>query len=576
LGYGGRFVWGRAGGDPHLITLLEEAIAALGDGRSELKSRTLARLAGALRDDPSTEPRESLGKQAVDLARQLGDPATLAYALEGLYAAVWRPDNPEERLAIASESLALGGKAGDRERSLHAHQHRLFAFLELGEMPSVYRELDAIDRLAEEFRQPAQSWPPISMRAMLTLFEGRFAEAEIAIPAVFRLRERTTRSDAVLAQAFQLFQLRRAQGRLAAIADLLHQAAQQLTWYPVLRCAVVLLRCELGMETQARTEFEDIAAEDFATLPFDNKWVSSMSLLSETASLLGDNHRAKILYERLLPYAERNGVSAGDGCTGSVSRYLGMLAATMSRSDDAARHFEEALRLNMRMGARPSVAQTQLDFAVMLVARGGGGDRARASELVSAALKTCDELEMPALQVKVAAVLSQLGVGAPTAATLRADARPVLQLDSSSPITVEDGSFRKEGEYWTVAYEGRLVRVRDSKGIRVLARLLASPNRPHAALDLERLGASGDEMTARSIASGDAGELIDDEARRAYRVRLAELRQDIDEASGLGNADRVGAPASSVEPSGWVDDRAVPDRSPSGPVSTSLGQSNRP
>ncbi|HSO94340.1 MAG TPA: hypothetical protein VLS53_07725, partial [Candidatus Dormibacteraeota bacterium] len=301
-------------------------------------------------------------------------------------------------------------------------------------------------------------------------------------------------------------------------------------------------RCELGMETQARTEFEDIAAADFATLPFDNKWVSSMSLLSETASLLGDHHRARILYERLLPYAERNGVSAGDGCTGSVSRYLGMLAATMSRSDDAVRHFEEALRLNMRMGARPWVAQTQLDFAVMLVARGGGGDRVRASELMSDAFKTCNELGMPALQVKLAAAMSQLGVAVPTEAARREDARPpLLQLERSVPPAAEGGSLLKEGEYWTVAYGGRLVRVRDSKGIRVLARLLASPDRPHAALDLERIGTAGDEMTARAIASGDAGELIDDEARRAYRVRLAELRQAIDEASGLGTADRVAA-----------------------------------
>jgi hypothetical protein len=43
-------------------------------------------------------------------------------------------------------------------------------------------------------------------------------------------------------------------------------------------------------------------------------------------------------------------VAAGDGCTGSVSRYLGLLATVSSRPDDAARRFEEGLERNARMG----------------------------------------------------------------------------------------------------------------------------------------------------------------------------------------------------------------------------------
>lgn len=134
LGYGGRFVWGRAGGDLRMVPLLEEGREAVGDEDSPLKARILARLAGALRDDRSLEPRESLGEQAVDLARRLGDPATLAYALEGLHAALWRPDNPQQRLEIAGEAIAVGSKVRDLERVLHAHEHRLFAFLEFGDM----------------------------------------------------------------------------------------------------------------------------------------------------------------------------------------------------------------------------------------------------------------------------------------------------------------------------------------------------------------------------------------------------------------------------------------------------------
>jgi hypothetical protein len=82
--------------------------------------------------------------------------------------------------------------------------------------------------------------------------------------------------------------------------------------------------------------------------------------------------------------------------------------------------------------------------------------------------------------------------------------------------------------------------LRDSKGMRVLAQLLAQPGRPHPSLDLDRVGSPGDNAIARSAASGDAGELLDEEARRAYRARLAELRAAVEDADGVESADAVG------------------------------------
>jgi predicted ATPase len=104
----------------------------------------------------------------------------------------------------------------------------------------------------------------------------------------------------------------------------------------------------------------------------------------------------------------------------------------------------------------------------------------------------------------------------------------------------DDARFEREGEYWTITYAKRVLRLRDSKGLRVLAHLLADPGRPHTALDLERLGAPSGDQVAHAIASGDAGELLDAEARRAYRARMAELREAIETAEAWGTADEVG------------------------------------
>jgi hypothetical protein len=44
--------------------------------------------------------------------------------------------------------------------------------------------------------------------------------------------------------------------------------------------------------------------------------------------------------------------------------------------------------------------------------------------------------------------------------------------------------FRREGDYWSIGFEGHTVRVPDLKGMRYLARLLADPGREFHVLDL--------------------------------------------------------------------------------------------
>jgi hypothetical protein len=97
--------------------------------------------------------------------------------------------------------------------------------------------------------------------------------------------------------------------------------------------------------------------------------------------------------------------------------------------------------------------------------------------------------------------------------------------------------LRRDGEYWTVAYGGLVVTLRDSKGLRDLARLLAAPGREFHVLDLARPAAARTAPSIREaldagmgIESGSTEPVIDDAARAAYQRRIAELRQDIEDA----------------------------------------------
>jgi hypothetical protein len=114
----------------------------------------------------------------------------------------------------------------------------------------------------------------------------------------------------------------------------------------------------------------------------------------------------------------------------------------------------------------------------------------------------------------------------------------------------ESAVFRCDGDYWTIAYRGLESRLKDSKGLRYIAQLLANPNTEISALTLAATVENGYRSGAvRPIASevgqhsssslGDAGELLDAQAKGAYRRRLEELREELDQAEAFNDPERA-------------------------------------
>jgi DNA-binding SARP family transcriptional activator/tetratricopeptide (TPR) repeat protein len=381
VGYGGRTVWARAGHDPRLIALLRDALDALPPDDSAIRVRLLARLAGALRDEFSREPRAQLSAEAVEMARRLDDPATLAYALDGRFAAILGPDTAAERLAIATETLELARATEDGERIVQGHQTRLIALLDLGDLDALATEQAAMMRVAEELRQPAQRSYVASTSAGLALFRGELDEAEQLIARAQEFGRHALSRDAALSSQLQLFQLRREQGRLEEIEEGVLQAIREYPTRLVLRCALVIAYCDLGRENDARAAFNLLASNEFHDIPFDNEWLLCMCLLADASEWLGDSKRAQTVYDLLLPYDGQNAANADEISLGDTSRSLGNAAHAMARWEEGERHFQRALAANARMGARPWLARTRQDYARMLRARGEHGDSRRAEIL---------------------------------------------------------------------------------------------------------------------------------------------------------------------------------------------------
>ena len=541
LGYGGRFVWARAGSDRRLVPLLERALRSQPTGDSRVRARLMSRLAGALRDERSPDELHRLSHEAVEIARRTGDPATLSYALAGSFAATWWPDNAEERLGIATEILQLAIEAGDAERILEGRDWRMVTFHELGDIAAVDREIHASSLLVDELRQPAQRWLVLTSRVMRALFDGRFDEAERLIPEAMRNGDRAQRWDAILSFGIQSYMLRREQGRLDEMEPIITRSLAEYPTRPVLRCVLAHLYRELRRAGDARRVFDQLAADGFGGLKRDNDWLFEMSLLAEVADHLGDADRAGTLLELLRPYAGHHATSGGEVSTGSMARCVGILAAALRGWDEAEALFDLALDRNGAMGSRPWVAYTQYDYARMLFGRDAPGDREHAENLLAEAAATGEQLGMRALGQKIGAMLGTEGtrLGA------------VTMQDGSAKEPVRRGNvFRREGEYWSITFEDETFRLKDSKGLHYLAELLANPGREFLALDLMTAGrATRSGANARALRSetgytlrgdpGGSGELLDTRAKEAYRGRLQELESEIDEAEERADHERA-------------------------------------
>jgi tetratricopeptide (TPR) repeat protein len=393
--------------DVELVGLLEEALTALGARDDALRARLLARLAMELYFSGRGERRATLVDEAVAIARRLGEPATLAYALNARYAALWGPENVEERLTIADEVVELARRAGDHRLAREGRGRRIVALFELGDVAAAHAEIEHHTRAAEELRQPFGRWQAAVWHAAEALLAGRFAEGESRAREAFEVGRRVRMTDAENCFAVQSLIAGMEIGRLAELQATVEQLAERYPETTRWTASLAYLHTELGRRDEAAAAFEPLAARGFAAVQRDNQWLVAMTGLADTCAFLGDPRRAAELRDLLLPYAGRNVVIVeGWACLGSADRPLGRLATTVGLWEDAEAHFEAALDLNARLGARPWLARTEHGYAQMLLARRQAGDAERARGLLRRAVGTARELGMTTLAEQAEAQLA--------------------------------------------------------------------------------------------------------------------------------------------------------------------------
>lgn len=402
LGYSGRFVWLRPGGDTRLVPLLEEALALLPHG-SLLWTRIAARLAGALRDEWDGTRRRQLSAEALEAARAIDDAETLAMVQIARFAAVQAPDTvtSDELIALVAAAERSAAASGNPERESEVRYLRLVSRIAISDVAGARREAERYEEHATRLRQPSQQWYAAVLQTIVRLMDGPLDGVDALVDEAHRLGQFAQPWDAAASHRMATALLRREQGCLSTFEPELRAALVEFPHYRLFAAYLALCLVELGRADEALELSRVLAGPGPDGMAFDNSWLFAMQVLAEVACETQDHELGALLHERLLPYADLVGQAAGEVAIGSVSHHLSRLDALAGRLDDAARRFELALAAHRAADASVWVANTLYHYAVVLERRAGTGDAARAAGMFAEAGDLADRLGIGSITARL-------------------------------------------------------------------------------------------------------------------------------------------------------------------------------
>ncbi|MEU4805287.1 AAA family ATPase [Actinosynnema sp. NPDC023587] len=433
-----------------------------------------ARLIGPPPDEAAEVLARALSTRVAELARDGHDDVALADGLWAVHDTMWGLGTAARRLALTGELTELARRNADHASESFATSLRWVALVELGD-PRYLDQLREFVAKAERLKGPRHEFSSAVDQSIVAAFRGRFAEAETLLGQVEGFGAEDT-SGFRMMNVHLRWALYLLQGRYDELDRL------DLDGYPypdLLRGIVAVGRGDLGV-ARAAVASHDPHDDRFQRM-FEPLW---QRLRAHVAYATGDRALAASVRAELADHRGQWLVSMyGCDLSGPVDLWLGLADLALGRVEEAVAELTAAHRSAEAMGARPWAVEVRRYLAEALRARG----------------LPADGLEGDV--VRDAAVLGMRHL---------ADRGPTDE-------------FRRDGEVWSLTYRGKAVRVPDSKGLRDLRVLLGSPGVPVAAVSL-----LDPEAVPSARLGGDP--VLDDEAKAAYRRRLARLDEAIDGA----------------------------------------------
>jgi tetratricopeptide (TPR) repeat protein len=499
------------------IDLLEEAAAGLEAADLDgLRATVLARLSVALSMSAPRDHRLALAETAVNLARNTGEPAVLGRCLAARCDALASPDRVATRLADASEIVAIGERESDGPLELLGRRLRLVALLESGDFAAVDDAAAAFARRAETVGNPLYSWYVPLWAAQRALVDGDLRACDTAIDEARTIGRSAGSTNAEMLTLVISLVRAWAEGDYRGAVDHMTRVTSENPDLAVhlSSAGAHAMACALaGRTDEARLILDRCASLGTQALPFDGEWLANVYAMLEAAVLTG-HPIAEALVPELTQYSALVAFEGiGAGIHGPLARVLARACSRLGRDDEAVGHARVALDIATRAGGLLA-ADAMRTLAECLDARGSDADGEEAATMHARA----DAI------YRSAGALHHVRDGDGG----RAAAARAMAGDETA------NELRRDGDVWHVRFGGTTTIVKHSKGMADLAVLLAAPGREFHVSELEHLPGAA--------LWGDGGDAIDRTAVAAYRRRLEELAEEIDDADTAhdpGRAERA-------------------------------------
>ena len=367
------------------VRLLEEALALLPEEDSHLRAMVMARLglvlvySVAVPGPTVVKHALQLDTEAVQMARRLNDRSTLAYALNACIHALWGIAAAPERLAAGRELGEIAEDVGDELLAVHGHMWRVRELLARGDVDAVSDELSQFAARDTAPPHPLVVSLSSNLAAMMALVTGEFDDADRFARTALETGEGY--NDMALSfygvlMAWTWWQ----RDDLTTLGETVRSVlAGSTEEFPILRGALALVGAESGDTEAALAELDFLADLGWDRVGDDLTEGASLAFAAAACGTLGQaaHSHALNVYEELRPYAGTALVlrSPAAACVGPADQYLGLLAAAMGDLALAEVHFEAALRLALRMRAKPFLVAAEVELARASASAAGKGTR---------------------------------------------------------------------------------------------------------------------------------------------------------------------------------------------------------
>lgn len=367
--------WPPGRADTRAADLLSAAITDCGLDQGDLRYvRAVGGLGRALAFAGQHERARAVGNRAIELARHVGDPATIAHALR---TSLWHgltPDVARLQLQRIDELSALSLELGDYESLGSAAHFGALASYVVGEPADLETHAGHLQRAALAVNQPFVSYVDTCVAQGRAYLRGDFATAQRLAGDALEIGEMNLESTEG-PHSVQLFMTHREIGGLDPVRRFI-TGREPFTgrWMP----GMLALYTELGLADGMRRALQVLLNRDLESRLADAPWPIELAYMADAAADLADVEAARALEPYLARYAGMN-LSAGQltAAFGSADRFLARFAELSGDRVGADRLFESALALDRRMGSTVHVAETLARHAVAVHRRGDDPGRAR-------------------------------------------------------------------------------------------------------------------------------------------------------------------------------------------------------